>query len=497
MTGTGLSSQDKSEQDTATRESSIAPQRESDNARKIKVLHVDDEADFLELTAEIVQRENDQITWQTQSNPIEAINWIRCHEIDCIVSDFDMPQMDGLSFLTAVRREHPDLPFVLFTGKGSEEIASEAIQAGVTDYLQKGGGLDQYAVLENRVNNAVRQYWAMREVKETQDRFQRLVQHSTDVISIVDPNGRWQYLTPSSERILGHHPDDLVGEIGFNFVHPDDREQAMATFATAVANPEMIPETEFRFDHPSKGWIWTHSYARNMLDDPLIQGFIVHTRDITDRKQHELELQRQNKRLDEFTSIVSHDLRNPLSTIKGYLALLDEEYVADYLPKISQNLDRMEAIIDRSLTLARSGRTIAEFDAVDLGDVVRKCTRRVKSERATIDVPSDIILQGNEEQLEILIENLLQNAIDHVGENVHVRFGRLSDGFFIEDNGTGFPANIDRVFESGYSTTADGFGFGLTICQRIVDAHGWEIQGTESDQGGARIEITAVKMIEA
>jgi len=85
--------------------------------------------------------------------------------IDCVVSDYDMPGTDGLEFLEEVRGAYPDLPFILFTGKGSEEIASEAISAGVTDYLQKGSGTDQYTVLANRVENATEKHHAEREME--------------------------------------------------------------------------------------------------------------------------------------------------------------------------------------------------------------------------------------------------------------------------------------------------------------------------------------------
>ena len=119
------------------------------------VLHVDDDVGLLDLTAAVLEREDERLTLHTESSAEAGLAWLRDHSADCVVSDYDMPRVNGLEFLEAVREEFPSLPFVLFTGKGSEEIASEAISAGVTDYLQKGRSNEQFTVLANRVRNLV------------------------------------------------------------------------------------------------------------------------------------------------------------------------------------------------------------------------------------------------------------------------------------------------------------------------------------------------------
>jgi len=106
----------------------------------IQVIHVDDEPDFAEMAAEFIRRQDDRFDVETATSASEALDWLREHTVHCIVSDFDMPGQNGVEFLEAVRTDNPDLPFILYTGKGSEEVASEAISAGVTDYLQKEPG---------------------------------------------------------------------------------------------------------------------------------------------------------------------------------------------------------------------------------------------------------------------------------------------------------------------------------------------------------------------
>lgn len=128
---------------------------------RIRVLHVDDEPDFVDLSASYLERENSRLTVETATSPDDGLDQLS-DELDCIISDYDMPGMNGIEFLEAVRTEYPDLPFILFTGKGSESVAGDAISAGITDYLQKETGVEQYTVLANRAQNAVSQYRAQR-----------------------------------------------------------------------------------------------------------------------------------------------------------------------------------------------------------------------------------------------------------------------------------------------------------------------------------------------
>jgi len=128
------------------------------NAGRIRVLHVDDEPDFADMVATVLERENDRFDITTANNVSDGLDRLAGAEFDCIVSDHDMPGKNGIEFLKAVREEYPDLPFILFTGKGSEEVASGAISAGVSDYLQKRSGRDRYGLLANRITNLVSQY---------------------------------------------------------------------------------------------------------------------------------------------------------------------------------------------------------------------------------------------------------------------------------------------------------------------------------------------------
>lgn len=131
----------------------------------------------------MLEREDDRIDVTTATSAEDGLEHIRSDTVpDCVVSDYDMPGTNGIEFLEAVRADHLNLPFILFTGKGSEAVAGDAISAGATDYLQKKLGNEQYELLANRILNAVRQDRARRTVERTQRRLQEITDSTVDCL---------------------------------------------------------------------------------------------------------------------------------------------------------------------------------------------------------------------------------------------------------------------------------------------------------------------------
>lgn len=212
--------------------------------------------------------------------------------------------------------------------------------------------------------------------------------------------------------------------------------------------------------------------------------------DITERE----EVKRANERLEEFASIVSHDLRNPLNVAEGRLELAREDCESPHLEAVERAHDRMNALIEDLLTLAREGEAITETKAVDLAAVVAECWETVDTAEASLNLETDQTIVADEPRLKQLFENLIRNAVEHGGSAVTITVGGLEDGFYIEDTGPGIPDdNSETVFEAGYSTNTEGTGFGLSIVQQIVEAHDWNIRVTSRSEGGARFEITGVE----
>lgn len=178
------------------------------STEQIAVLHVDDDPDFAALAAKFLERESEVIRVETATDVEEALERLHQNVFDCIVSDYDMPDGNGIEFLEAVRDDDPELPFILYTGKGSEAVASDAISVGVTDYLQKASGTSQYEVLANRIENAVGQYRSRQELAQ----FKLAVEHAGHAIYMTDTEGRITYVNPGFEEITGYSAAEAVGQ---------------------------------------------------------------------------------------------------------------------------------------------------------------------------------------------------------------------------------------------------------------------------------------------
>lgn len=960
--------------------------------RSVTILCVDDDPDFADLTATFLEREDEGFDVVTASSARDALELLDENHFDCIVSDYDMPGMNGIDFLRAVREDYPERPFVLFTGKGSEEVASEAISAGVTDYMQKESGTDHYQVLAQRVKNVVARhrvqesearantileaspdpilvvigqeivfanpaavslagadqasdligvditalthpddvddvldairgvesnqteldkverrvqtlagdpltveitarpitwegepghviiarditerkqreqalhegkerfellvnevrdyaifmldrdghiitwnegaehikgydeeailgehfstfytdedadaglpdtllaeakrngrvedegwrvradgsrFWAlvsitalyddegelrgfgkvtrdMTDRREEIERYVSLIEHSSDVITVIDEAGTIMFQSPSVEDVLGYSPEELVGESAYDYIHPDDRDRIIDTFTGLVGDPGDVIESErYRFRHSDGSWVWLESVGGSLEAQPL-DGFVINSRDVTEqknleaeleatlrryqtlveqnlagiylvqdgmmayvnqkfckitgyseeelltmdalelvapesrdevaehiqqrlsgdveevdytttllrangerrevrahgsrielegtpailgtivditeqvelhdqlvqerellervlatspvgitiltpdgviqranrraqellglteseitdrrfddpewnivdttgnpipddelpfarvidsgepvldyehgiewpdgterwlsvnaapltdedgnlervvavivdvteRREYEEELQRQNERLDEFASIVSHDLRNPLNVAEGRLELAQADCDSDHLEGVGKAHERMSALIDDLLYMAREGQPLTDRQRIVLDEAVDVCWRNVDTSQATLVCDTNIVFEADESRLRQLLENLIRNAVEHGGDSVTVTVGRLPDGFYIEDDGPGIPADTRTdIFEAGYSTAPEGTGFGLSIVKTVTEAHGWAIEATAGDTGGARFEITGV-----
>ena len=459
----------------------------------IRILHVEDELPFAEMTATFLERELGNCEVSTETSPEDGLARLEGGDrFDCIISDYNMPKMNGIKFLESVRECWPDVPFILFTGRGSEEVASDAISAGVTDYLQKKTGPDQYTVLANRIQNAVKQYRAEREIEETRKWYRMILEHSSDYVMIVDEMGEVSYVSPAIERVLGYEPDDVIGTGSFNYAHPDDIEHAVTTLAELLEHPERETTVEFRSKHADGGWRWLEVRGRNLLDDPVIRGVMVNVRDISRRKKREQDLERETERLQNLTRYVSHDVRNQLSIIDGYLTLAAETYDDDGLLRASNSVDRIEQMIDKVEELAQGGRLTPEREPVDLPTVAEGCLHNTIGDGVELLVESEYTVSADEEQLRTLLENLFLNAVEH-GDAGTIRIGELETerGFYVADDGCGVsPENFDLIFDPEYTTSESETGLGLAVVEDVAEMHGWSIDVLESAHGGVRFEFS-------
>jgi signal transduction histidine kinase len=201
-------------------------------------------------------------------------------------------------------------------------------------------------------------------------------------------------------------------------------------------------------------------------------------------------LRRKNERLDEFATIVSHDLRNPLNVARGYVELAAAEDDTDHLPAAVEALDRMDDLVEATLSLAREGRDVEETEPADVGLLAREAWAVVDAPAATLLTDDGTTVQADPERLWTLLETCLRNAVEHAGSEVTVVVGGTDDGFFLADDGPGVNSeDCEALVDRGHTTVDGGTGFGLAIVADIARAHGWAVRVTESTDGGLRLEF--------
>ncbi|WP_257299960.1 histidine kinase N-terminal 7TM domain-containing protein [Haloarchaeobius sp. FL176] len=343
------------------------------------------------------------------------------------------------------------------------------------------------------------------DTRETEQRFQTLIENSSDIVAVLDADGTIQYQSPSTKQVLGYDPEEMVGGNAFDYVHPDDQADLATRFAQGVQDDHTIKRVEYRIHHADGSWRVHESVARNLLDDPSVEGIVINTRDVTERIERERELAETNERLDRFASVVSHDLRNPLNVAEGYVELLEDdiedEQCRGYLTEVRASHDRIGRIVDDVLALAREGGELSETVPVELESVARVAWSSVDTDDASLDIGDSTPIDADRDQFARLLENLFRNAIEHGGgtggggadgNHVTVTVGMLTDaeGFYVADDGPGLPPELrDSVFEPGVTSRDGGTGLGLAIVADIAKAHGWTVELAEEDGGGARFDF--------
>jgi PAS domain S-box-containing protein len=346
-----------------------------------------------------------------------------------------------------------------------------------------------------------------RRLERTSARLEALFERSPDMIDIHDEAGAIVDANRAMTDALGYDREEIVGmdvwevdtELGpdegvrlWDGLEMDETVRLETTFARADGSTFPVEVHVRRID---------------------VQGedrFLASSRDISERKAYERRIERENERLDEFASIVSHDLRNPLNVLSGYLRLARETGTDSYFDRCERALDEMERLIEDVLALAKQGEAVGSFERVHLGELAAGYSNDAfgsasgedpfggdVGDRGEEAAPIEVAVEADGEicadpgRVRQLLGNLFRNAAEHGGERVVV--GDLPDGFYVEDDGPGIdPDEREKVFESGYSTSETGTGFGLSIVQRIAEAHGWEVAVTAGDGGGARFEFTGV-----
>jgi PAS domain S-box-containing protein len=456
------------------------------------VLVVDDSEFFVELTAETLGK-NPNIRTQTAKTGPEALEVVREKSIDCVVSDYEMPGMDGLELYAEIDAEF-DIPFILLTGRGGETIASEAIGAGVDDYLTKDDIIeeDQLQLLVNRIQNVVAQHRASR-------KYQQLVDNTPDEIVEVTTEGTILAANESMARAHGMTQAELIGADLATVLSPGVAEDRLEhgrraiTAGSAVTFQDQIGVRHF------------HNVVtplREAADGNTVQ-FI--TRDITQQKRHEQQLEERTEELALINRLVRHDINNDVQLLLGW-----SDAVADHVSEEGREyVDRIRDTCDHIVELtanvgefvdSRRDGTDVELKPVDLTSVlVNEVTKKqAKFSAAEISIAGDlptVTVMANE-ALQSVFGNLLTNAVRHNDTEtptvtVEATVADSTVVVTVADDGPGVADDHkEEIFGKGeMGPESPGTGIGLYLVTTLVDQYHGRVWVEDNEPTGARFMV--------
>lgn len=327
------------------------------------------------------------------------------------------------------------------------------------------------------------------ELLRNTSRLLRAIVHASPLpIAVHGADGTVQLWNSAAEDLFGWTEGEIVGDSVPPQI-PADQRDAFAELLERAKTEESV----------SGVGITGQSRTGDRLDLQLSASIVEPTgederivtiySDVTPLKERERRLERRKERLETFTTVLAHDLRNPLQVIQGQL-----EHAADPAfdrAAVGRALDRIRMILDDVLTLAQQDPVVDDAEPTRLSEAAREAWGDGPGE---LVVENDCVMNAAPGRLRRLLSHLFENARCHGGDGpVRVRVDATADGFYVADDGEGIDDDEKgRVLQPGYSTSPGQTGYGLSIVQEIAAAHGWKVALADGADGGALIRITNV-----
>lgn len=372
---------------------------------------------------------------------------------------------------------------------------------------------------------------AERKLRESEARYRMLGENMMDLVCLHDPDGHYEYVSPSVRRILGYTPQALEGRTPYPFIHPDDAERLQSDDGDELFSGSPNAKVTYRMRTSGDTYIWLETSTKVISDaHGAVDKLLTSSREVSDRVRAERAMSRtnraleqRNRELQDFAYVASHDLQEPLRKIRAFADLLIEDFddALDetgryYLERMQDGAKRMSQLISDLLDYSRITTRAQPFEPVDLNEVMRHVISdlelRISDVEASIEVDDLPTIEGDQTQIRQLLQNLVGNAVkfyreearpvvritaeevapapgDAQGRSVRIR---------VIDNGIGFEEKyLDRIFtpfqrlhnRSAYA----GTGMGLAICRRIVERHDGQMTAESVPGEGSTFTITLPK----
>jgi PAS domain S-box-containing protein len=379
--------------------------------------------------------------------------------------------------------------------------------------------------------------------KKSELKLHSLLTNSSDITTIIDEKGNFEYLSPAIHKVFGYNPDQLKGTSIYDLVHPEDHRKLRKTYQANVNNYNNAISIEYRFKHADETWHDLDAIGQIILDEETkTTRVLLNGRDVTAKKADEIQLRQytkklqvSNRELQDFAFVASHDLQEPLRKVQAFGERLSDKFGdqlgetgIDYLRRMQSASSRMQVLITDLLTYSRVTTQAKPFVESELNtvltDVLSDLEIKIDSTNAELAVADLPKIDMDEVQMRQLFQNLIGNALkfsrpetipqiriwcdsnqsaesnysDVEFNDFAIADSETPRGFcriFVEDNGIGFDEKyLDRVFTVFQRLHGraeyEGSGVGLAVCRKIVERHNGNLTATSKPGNGTTFIIT-------
>ncbi|TXI69563.1 MAG: PAS domain S-box protein [Cyclobacteriaceae bacterium] len=356
---------------------------------------------------------------------------------------------------------------------------------------------------------------ASEEIARKEKLYRLVSENSQDVISLHKVDGTFEYISPACIELHGYTPEEIVGRLGTDFMHPDDAAQTLSKtdeFLRMMHNHEPLEPMQFRIATKNRGLVWVENVIKPIYTHGKLTGFQSTVRDISVRKLYEAALQEAKEKAEaatkvksQFLSMMSHEIRTPINGILGLTNLLmDENPREDQLPRLNLlkfSGENLLTIINDVLDFskAEAGKVVLETAPFNLHEVASNVINvlALKAEEKGIALMLELdpnlprYLAGDSVRLTQVLTNLINNAIKFTEQgsvNLEIKSTKSEKHnhairFVITDTGIGIPEDkLNSIFESFTQASSDttrkygGTGLGLAITKNLVELMGGKVQ---------------------
>lgn len=318
-------------------------------------------------------------------------------------------------------------------------------------------------------------------------------------------------------QTFGYTPGEIIGKSLYDYIlpeeyadkipHPNDRDIDEMPYTVSVTRKTKNGIQEFLCREVQTVEGDDQSVIRSYTEiTPIKRREVELERQVKQLKEKNTRLEDKNQQIEQFASILSHDLRNPINIAQGYVSQIKNEENEQEVAVIERAFNRMDALIEDTLTLRNQSQPVEELDCHAVSELAESAWEVVESGDSELRVTDRFDFACDEERVTRLFENIFKNAMDHNEDPVIIRVGihdtlttstrgDTQKAFYVSDDGCGIPEDKrEQVFEIGETTRRDGTGLGLPIVKRIAEAHQWNVQVVDSFDDGAKFVFNNVSI---